>query len=236
MILKALKLNLMMTRFAVNIKRILMFIVINIGIVAVIWQTDSKDINAGFSSGVGMLLCIGSVNALSLFAVIDKNKMEDNFVLLGIKRAYTVAAQYVYSLLMMTAFGIASSAVYIVTLYVLSGGKTPFDTAASTETFATTLALEFVLIYSIQLVQSPMFFWLGYEKAAGLQMIPMVALGGIYTLIAVKFPHVVAAIAKWYDGTSLGLMIVEVVVVMLVLIAISYAGSTKLYTHRLKNI
>lgn len=125
----------------------------------------------GFGTGsapmiIGMLMMYGSIYVSYPFAVGDRNGIDALYAVLPVSKRHIVAGRYIFAVCLNIAAGIGSFAISWLVMFVF---KKDFDIM---EMLFTVLAC-LVLYTTVQAIQLPIFFKLGYTKGKMLSYLPL---------------------------------------------------------------
>jgi hypothetical protein len=221
----------MMAKRGLKPRQLVLFLVLNVIIVAC--RSLSSDFFGGgaaaFSAGFGMMMAIGSFQSLTLFAIVDKSKMNDNFTLLGIKKHITVICHYIYALFLQVLFAVLSLIIYFLMTFAITGSS-PVQNEVDFRELGLTALCAFVLLYIMQIILLPIFFALKYEHAINLQMLPM--FGILALMLFLSTQNVFEPLIDWMSTMSLPSLTLIAVGILALLAIISVTISVKLYQKR----
>ncbi len=188
---------------------------------AVFFGFTSKNV---FAMNGALFMMIG-INVLSLFAVGEQNGIDALYLTLPLDREKVVKGRYVFTFLLCIIMGIVGGIFTSLFGFAFFPG---FSFADVGENAVSIVAL--LLVYLVILmVQLPIFFRMGYQKAKGYAMLPFFLPAVIIALIALGRENFHLPVPK---GIFLWAIILIGVIVITLLPFISYKLAKKWYYLR----
>ncbi|MDR0220997.1 MAG: ABC-2 transporter permease [Lachnospiraceae bacterium] len=180
------RLDLLTTKAYMTVKMLLFFVVIEVFIIFF----------NGPALGIGTALLLAVVVVSYPFAIGEKSNMDALYITLSVDHKTVVGGRYLFALAV--NLSIVAATLVVALAAMLVRGEAAIG-AFMREVLATTaLILAFTL--TLQVIQFPMYFKYGYTKAKFISLVPVFALIGGLTAVAIAAEERAAAIAAEERG------------------------------------